>query len=459
MVKIFRHYVPLTQIIRIIAEFSLLFISIPLGINLASNFSFSYNNTLLVGLLYACTVIVIMSSCGMYNRHLRDNIRATIFRGGITFSVAVMVMSTIFYSWPELSVSRRAFIYAILFSLLGLSITRFSCYLLIKTNKLYRKRILVYGAGHRANLIGQLRRKKDTQHYNCIAYLSIKNEKVKVSTDNVIDMPDNLFEYVKDNRIEEIIVALDDKRNALKTKELLDCRVYGVDVIELATFLEKHTGRIKLQSVHPSSLIFSSGFVRSHANERTKRVLDLISATVLFLVTWPIMLITALAIMIESGFKGSILYKQVRVGQQSINFKVFKFRSMSMDAEKSGAQWAQKNDNRVTKVGAFIRKVRIDELPQLFNVLRGEMSFVGPRPERPEFVSEFVQTIEFYEVRHFVKPGITGWAQVCYPYGATVEDTKNKLEFDLYYLKNYSLFLDSMIVLQTIQVVLWGQGR
>ncbi len=458
MVKLFRHYVPLTQIIKATLEFVLLWMSVPLSIKLSESSDTHFYDALFIGFIYACVVLTIMTSCGLYNRHLRDKLTATVLRGGVALVVSIMIMSSIFYSQPEMDISRQAFVYTIAFSALALLLTRYACYLLRKTDKIYRKKVLVYGAGQRANLIGQLRRKRDTQHFNCIGYLPVNNEKIKVPAENVIPVPDNLFEYVKNNHIEEIIVALDDQRKVLETKELLDCKVYGVDIIKLSSFLEKHTGRIKLQSVHPSNMIFSDGFVRGQTYERTKRLIDLFYAVILFAITWPIMLITALAIMIESGFKGSIFYKQSRVGEHNINFDVIKFRSMGMNAEKNGAQWAEKNDNRVTKVGKFIRKVRIDELPQLFNVLKGEMSFVGPRPERPEFVSDFSNSIEFYEIRHFVKPGITGWAQVCYPYGSTVEDTKNKLEFDLYYLKNYGLFLDTMIILHTIQVVLWGQG-
>lgn len=458
MIKLFRHYVPLTQLIKAMLEFFLLLMCIPLGVKLTATSAFNFQDTLFTGFIYACVVLIIMTACGLYNRHLRDKLASTVLRGAVALIVSVMIMSSIFYFHPEMAMSHEAFVYTIAFSALVLLSVRYSCYLLIKTNRLYRKKVLVYGAGRRANLIGQLRRKKDRQHFNCIGYLPVNNEKIKVDAENVIDVPDSLLEYVKANYINEIIVALDDQRNALSTKDLLDCKVYGTDIIKLSAFLEKHSGRIRLQTIQPSNLIFSNGFIRSRINERTKRLIDLIYALILFAVTWPVMLITALAIMLESGFKGSIFYKQTRVGQHNINFDVIKFRSMSMDAEKNGAQWAQKNDSRVTKVGKFIRKARIDELPQLFNVLKGEMSFVGPRPERPEFVADFSKSIEYYEMRHFVKPGITGWAQVCYPYGATEEDTKNKLEFDLYYLKNYGLFLDSMIILHTVQVVLWGQG-
>jgi len=189
-----------------------------------------------------------------------------------------------------------------------------------------------------------------------------------------------------------------------------------------------------------------------------KRLVDIIASLGLLLVAWPFMLLACLAILLENGLKSPVIYRQIRVGEDNKPFAVMKFRSMCTDAEKNGAQWAQKNDDRITSVGRFIRKVRIDELPQIFNVLKGEMSFVGPRPERPEFVDGFEQRIPFYAERHRVKPGITGWAQLCYPYGANEQDTINKLEYDLYYVKNYSLFLDISIILGTVEVILWGRG-
>lgn len=458
MVKIFRHYVPLSLIIKTFFEFCILLLAIPIGYYSALNHSITTINLFLVSLLYACLIISIMSAMGLYNRHLREDIKSSIIRSTMVFSVAFLIMSSIFYSWPELSVSRTTFLFAIVFSVIGISLIRYITFYLVKNDLIYRKKILVYGAGQRANLIGQFKRRADQRYFNCVGFIAIPNEDIKVEDELLITMPDNLFEYVKENNIEEIIVALDDKRKALPIRDLLDCKVYGINILELSTFFEQQTGRIKLQSVHTSTLVFSTGFVRSYFDEILKRLVDLFSAVILFLFTWPLMLFTIIAIKLESGLTGTILYRQIRVGQHNRNFEVFKFRSMSEDAEKNGAQWAQQNDSRVTRVGSFIRKVRIDELPQLFNVIRGEMSFVGPRPERPEFVKDFSNTIQFYEIRHFVKPGITGWAQVCYPYGATDEDTKNKLEFDLYYLKNFSLFLDIMIILQTIQVVLWRQG-
>ena len=223
-------------------------------------------------------------------------------------------------------------------------------------------------------------------------------------------------------------------------------------------FYEREQGIISLENVHPSWLVFCDGFAQGDFRSLEKRFFDMLASLLLLSISWPIMLLTALAIFLESGLKGPILYRQIRVGENNQNFEVLKFRSMKTDAEKNGAQWAQQNDNRITIVGRVIRKFRIDELPQIYNVFRGDMSFVGPRPERPEFVRGFNECIPYYRERHRVKPGITGWAQLCYPYGADENDTIQKLQYDLYYVKNYSLFLDLSIMMNTVEVILWGKG-
>ena len=232
----------------------------------------------------------------------------------------------------------------------------------------------------------------------------------------------------------------------------------GVEICEVQAFVERETGKVDVDLLHPSWLIFSDGFMDSRRSDIVKRAFDLTVAGLLLLLAWPIMLVTAFCIGVSSRFRDPVIYSQERVGLNGSAFEVMKFRSMRTDAEAAGAVWASQNDPRVTKIGAFIRKTRIDELPQLFNVLRGDMSFVGPRPERPVFVGELAQEINYYNERHRVKPGITGWAQLCYPYGASIEDAREKLQYDLYYLKNRSLLLDLIILVQTVEVVLVGEG-
>jgi sugar transferase (PEP-CTERM system associated) len=280
-----------------------------------------------------------------------------------------------------------------------------------------------------------------------------------VEVGKIVRLNGSLVEYTKQNMIDEIVVAVDDRRRRLPLEEILDCKMSGVHICDLATFFERETGKIKLDIINMSWLIFSDGFLVGSGRDIVKRTFDILSSLAVLAVTWPLVIGTALAVWLEARGRGPIFYKQIRTGQNGAPFNVIKFRSMRTDAEKDGvARWATANDNRVTRVGKFIRKTRLDELPQLFNVLRGDMSFVGPRPERPEFVKQLSASIPYYAERHRVKPGVTGWAQVCYPYGASEQDAFEKLQYDLYYVKNFSLFMDLMILLQTAEVVLWGKG-
>jgi sugar transferase (PEP-CTERM system associated) len=269
----------------------------------------------------------------------------------------------------------------------------------------------------------------------------------------------SLVTIVDDLSVDEIVIAMDDRRGHLPLRELLDCKLKGVDVIDIVEFLERESDKVRVDLVNPSWLVFSPGFRASRLRKISKRVFDFLTSAAALLVLWPLMALVAIAIKIEDGVKAPALFRQIRVGQFGEDFAILKFRSMRENAEEeSGAVWAVENDPRVTRVGRFLRKVRLDEIPQLFNVLRGEMSLVGPRPERPEFVEELVEKIPYYEERHTAKPGITGWAQVRYSYASSAEDTIQKLQYDLYYVKNGSLVLDITIILQTLEVVIWGKG-
>ena len=243
----------------------------------------------------------------------------------------------------------------------------------------------------------------------------------------------------------------------LPLRELLDCKLAGVNVLDLASYFERTLGQIRLDSLKVGWLIFSEGFRQGWLRSFVKRAFDIVAASIQLVVALPVMLVTALAIVVEDGFP--IIYRQERVGLNGRLFKVIKFRSMRRDAEKDGkARWATAHDDRTTRVGRVIRKVRVDELPQIFNVLMGDMSLVGPRPERPYFVDQLTRDIPFYAVRHSVKPGVTGWAQVSYHYGASVDDSIQKLQYDLYYVKNHTLFLDIVILFETVGVVLTCRG-
>jgi sugar transferase (PEP-CTERM system associated) len=271
------------------------------------------------------------------------------------------------------------------------------------------------------------------------------------------DIP-NLSAHIVDHNASEVVLALEERRNALPLKDLLRVRTTGVQVSEISSFLERETGRIDLNSVNPSWLIFSDGFASGRMLSSVfKRAFDIVASLILLTITLPVILLTALAIKAES--RGPAFYRQRRVGLYNQDFDILKLRSMRQDAEVAGeAVWAAEQDPRITRIGRLIRKVRIDELPQTWTVLRGEMSFVGPRPERPQFVDQLEEQLPYYAERHMVKPGITGWAQINYPYGASIEDARHKLEYDLYYAKNYSPFLDMLILLQTLRVVIWPGG-
>jgi len=262
---------------------------------------------------------------------------------------------------------------------------------------------------------------------------------------------------VRDLRVSEVVIAVRERRGGvLPLRQLLDARLKGIKVMDLVSFYEREQGLLRVDNLRASWLIFSNGFEQGLLRDVVKRSFDVLVSLVMLVLTAPILLVAMLAVAIDSGLP--VFYRQERVGQAGRLFTILKLRTMRQDAEKSGAQWAQANDARVTRIGRFLRKTRIDELPQLWNVLRGDMSFVGPRPERPMFVQRLLEDIPYYDVRHSVKPGVTGWSQVRYPYGASVEDSLRKLQFDLYYVKNHSLFLDLMILVETVQVVLLGKG-
>lgn len=321
-----------------------------------------------------------------------------------------------------------------------------------------RRRVLIYGTGSRAFIAGQSLMENDPS-IELVGYFRGPQEKDPVTGKlNVISAGKTLTEVVREFNVNEIVVAVSERRGgSMPLRELLDCKLHGVQVIDLATHFEQLLGQIHLEAVSAGWLIFGDGFKQGFMRSAIKRTFDIIGSSILLLLAAPVMVLTALAIVIESGMP--IFYRQERVGLNGRGFNVIKFRSMRQDAEKDGTpRWAGAGDTRVTRVGRFIRKTRIDELPQLFCVLKGDMSLVGPRPERPYFVERLTQDIPYYALRHGIKPGLTGWAQVRYHYGASVKDAEQKLQYDLYYVKNNSWFLDIIVLFETVGVVLTGKG-
>lgn len=419
----------------------------------------SWRQMLPATLLFMLAVLLAMTAMGLYNARQRARTLGLLLRAGVAHLLALLIFAIVAYFVPPLRLMPTHLLVWTLMSLLCIIIMRIVEGLLIDDD-VYKRRVLVYGAGQRARSVMQLRRRADQRGFVVVGYMPAPGEQTLVDTDKVLNAdPPHLLRIAKDLGVQEIVVAMDDRRREFPLRELLDCRLSGLEVVDLVSFLERETGRVHLEVLHPSWIIFAEGFRRDGVRVTTKRVFDLVASIALVLITWPVVLAAMIAIKIEDGFRAPVLYRQRRVGLDGHAFNVLKFRSMRVDAEGDGkARWATGTDDRVTRVGRFIRKVRIDELPQIFNVLCGDMSFVGPRPERPEFVAQLAESIPYYDERHYAKPGITGWAQICYPYGSSEKDSLEKLQYDLYYVKNHSLLFDLMILLQTVEVVLLGKG-
>lgn len=462
-IRLFRHYVHAKLLLLGFFQFALVMASVYISAyirfadeRVANAFA---ANLFWRAFLVALVVVLCMQLMGLYHRHLRDEGLRLTLRVVLSFIVAGMSLSVFFYVFPSLYLGRGIMGLATVLALCAVILTHrlaFSSF----DKSAGRRRVLIYGAGHNAaSILARLRRKTDRRTFQLLGCIPPPNEEVRVDASCLLQPDADLTKFAGRQRAEEIVVAMDERRNTFPIRELLECRLNGIQITDMLTFYERHAGKIKTDLVHPSWFIFSDGFRRGTQQRYTKRVLDVLAASVLLALSWPFMLATALLIWWEDGWGAPVLYRQTRIGQYGRPFTILKFRSMTVDAENGGqARWATRNDSRVTRVGRYLRKYRIDELPQLINVLRGHMSFVGPRPERPAFVEELSRSLSFYELRHQVKPGITGWAQLCYPYGASATDALEKLQFDLYYVKNGSLFLDLVIILGTVEVILFRKG-
>ena len=471
MIRVFRHYLPVSLVALGFAELLILCVAMYVAV-LIRFWGLSAEDIKVLGMLqtvgpvypvypkaltFAIVMAIVMVAMGLYRRNFLHESWQYV-RVIASFILGFAIVTIIFYIIPDLFLGRGVFILTFLLAFGGIMVARL-LFNQFTGHKGMKKRVLVLGAGTRAAKVHALEQdSKGRQGFKVIGYLPLKGGHQFVDKNKIIHEPGSIYSIVDKYQIDEIVVGVRDRRDGgLPVDQVLQCKVRGIPVIDLSTFFERETGHVQLQSLNPSWIIFSDGFVQGSVRDVTKRLFDVFASCLLLLLTLPLMLVTAIAIPLES--RGPVLYRQERVGQGDKSFQVLKFRSMRADAEKDGRpQWAGKNDSRITRIGAIIRKLRVDELPQILNVLRGEMSFVGPRPERPFFVEQLAQQIPYYIYRHNVKPGITGWAQICYPYGASVEDSIEKLQYDLYYVKNHSLFLDMIILFQTIQVILFGQG-
>lgn len=408
-------------------------------------------------LLVALVITMAMAAFGLYQAHVRHNRTDFVLRLLLSFSFGGIALLVLYYLVPESYIGRGVLALSLMLGVLAVFVLRTIVYRIFGAD-VFKRRLLVFGAGRNADLINsRLRRRSDRHAFNVVGFVPAPGQQVCVAEELLVQSDCGLPELARLLNIHEIVVAPDERRGGLPMEDMLVCAQRGIAVTDLAALFEREAGMIKLNVVDPSTLVFSGGFDHSLPRRLSKRCFDLAAASALLVVAWPVMLLVTLCVWLESG--GPVLYRQMRVGEGGNDFELVKFRSMRVDAERDGkAQWATQNDDRITRVGRFIRATRLDELPQLFNVLRGDMSFVGPRPERPQFVDQLNQEIRYYNVRHSVKPGLTGWAQLRYSYGASVRDAEEKLTFDLFYVKNHGLLFDLMILLQTVEVVMFRRG-
>jgi sugar transferase (PEP-CTERM system associated) len=422
--------------------------------------------TLFNVVVFTLSVVVINLSVGLYEPRLREPFRGIIRRIFVSvilsFFVVTIISNVIFTQYSANYLYAPA---AVPLIILALVIFR---YFIHNTDTFYnRPRLLIIGSGVRAAVIERrMRRDVDRANFELLGFVPVPGDDKQAGIKNEkrieVALGDELTDYIVQNEVAEIVIACDQRRGTLPIKVLFEARLKGVKISDLLDFMERETGQIVVDLMYPSWVIYSNGFQsQNYLRELLDFWLNVTLAAMLLFFTWPIMLITALIIYLDDGRRtgASVLYRQERVGKHDRRFHILKFRSMRPDAEQNGAQWADKNDNRVTSIGAFIRKYRIDELPQLLNVMRGDMSFIGPRPERPEFVEQLIREVPYYAQRHNVKPGLAGWAQLNYPYGASVNDSLEKLKFDLYYVKHQSLLLDLLILVRTVEIILFGKGR
>ena len=457
MFNVFRTNISGAMLFQLAAELSWLFAAVLLMLQMEGMQATERHDLAALALVFATVMIGLNGAFGLYGRSRTLSASGYVLRVILAPAIGIPLAFLIARVLPGVELP-SSWLVAILLALVGLLLVRHAIVLPL-VGTLLPHRVLVLGTGPEARLVEASLTATDPLGVRLVGFYSLeKMQESVVSGSRIIARGSSLEDTVRQLRIDEVIVAVRQQRGGiLPLRSLLDCRLNGVQVTDLARYFERVHGQVPIESLKVSWLIYGHGFRQSILRCIVKRFFDIIASASLIAITAPVALLAALLIAAEGP--GPVIYRQERVGYRGRTFTVYKLRSMSQDAEKDGkARWAAPNDSRVTRVGRLIRRARIDELPQLFNVLKGEMSFVGPRPERPEFVAMLTEQIPFYAVRHSVKPGVTGWAQVRYSYGATVEQSVRKLEYDLYYVKNHTLLLDLFIMLETLRVVLLGEG-
>lgn len=459
MLKVFSHYFPSHTLFQILTDAVLLCVAVIVAV--VFQFDAAKLDWRLIvpsAVLFAVAMIALNSALGLYRPPLSGSPRDSLVRVLLGVAVSVPVAYGVFLVLPWDYFATEAIQVTVLLLLGGVLAMR-GALNQRQERALFTRRALIVGGGEEAASVEQVLRHPSASGMELVGfYLPNGSDADRIDPQRIVGRGASLLDVARKLRVGQVIVAVRERRGGvLPLRELLDCKLHGIAVHDLSSFYESTLGHVRIDSLKASWLIYGDGFRQGRARAFVKRSFDLLAASVLLLLAMPVMLLTMLAILLEDG--APVFYRQERVGQAGRVFKVIKFRSMRRDAERDGKpRWAAADDDRVTRVGRLIRRLRIDELPQLFNVLSGQMSLVGPRPERPFFVDQLTRDIPFYAVRHSVKPGLTGWAQVRYQYGASVDDAVNKLQYDLYYVKNHSLVLDTLILVETVRVVLTGEG-
>ena len=459
MIRLFKHYIPHAVLLLALFDMALLMAAGEFAWRMrASQIGMTLGDvTIRLNQLFsfAAIMLIAMSAVGVYGADSLRSMRFAMARILVAISLGIIALSFVDFVMGGHNFWRSTLLYAMIGSVALLMHTRLIVGGLLGASA-FRRRVLVLGAGPRAQRLRELGDKPETG-FAIVGYIGMSESQPVVEEAINRTAIHNLTRFVENLGVSEVVLALEERRNALPLKDLLRIKTAGVHVNDFSSFVERETGRVDLDTVNPSWLIFSDGFSSGRVvSSAIKRLFDVCASALLLMLTAPVIVLFAILVKLDS--RGPAFFRQTRVGLFGESFDVIKLRSMRIDAEADGAQWATQDDPRTTRIGKFIRKVRIDELPQTWSVLKGEMSFVGPRPERPEFVADLEEQLPYYAERHMVKPGITGWAQINYPYGASIADSRHKLEYDLYYAKNYTPFLDLLILLQTLRVVLWHEG-
>jgi sugar transferase (PEP-CTERM system associated) len=462
MLRFFKQYYPIRNIFFVIGEGLFIYVSV-----LVATWMLLEHVSITTGYLLSRKAFLIAFVCMicLYFNDVYDlQITNSYFELGIRLFQALgassIILACVYFLFQEMIIGKGIFFITIIISMLLIVTWRF-LYKLVLTSGMFDQKIIILGSGELGkDITNEIIKRRDCGYK--VSFVIMKNHDDNLSSYEGIPVIykenfEGLSQVAGKMGIKKIVLTIKEKRGAFPIRELLNCRINGIDVLEGNSFYETLTGKLAVKQINPGWLIFSKGFKKSFLQSFLKRSTDILFSFIMLVMFLPVILATAILIKIDS--KGPVFFSQSRVGQKRKIYDVFKFRSMIVDAEKqSGPVWAQSNDDRITRIGKFIRKWRIDEIPQLWNVLKGDMSFTGPRPERDYFVKKLEEVIPYYGQRFSIKPGVTGWAQVSYGYGASVEDAVEKLSYDLFYIKNMSVFMDLIIVMRTVKTVLFGKG-